>query len=139
LLDAIVAAPLPGTGRNVLMVNNLGATPMMELAIVARRALTVLEGRGLVVERVYLGTFLSALEMAGVSLTVLPVDDARLARLDAPTDAPAWPNAAARPRSRTTTTAASVTPARERIAHPPQTARGRRLDGAIRAWCPAPV
>ena len=43
----------------------------MELAIAARRALEVLEGRGISVERVYLGTFLSALEMAGLSLSLL--------------------------------------------------------------------
>jgi dihydroxyacetone kinase len=141
LVDRLLAPILDEAtpGRVALMVNNLGGTPTMELSIVARHALDVLERRGLRVERAYCGTFLSALEMAGVSLSVLPVDDTRLARLDAPTDAPAWPNAAARPRSRTTTTAASVTPARERIAQPPQTARGRRLDGAIRAWCRALV
>src|SRR5262249_59835213 len=78
LLGAILAdlAPGPG-GRVVLLVNNLGGTPTMELAVVARRAVAVLEGRGLAVERVYLGTFLSALEMAGVSLSVLPVDHPR--------------------------------------------------------------
>jgi dihydroxyacetone kinase len=86
--------------RVVLLVNNLGATPTMELAIVARRALTVIEQRGILVERAYAGTFLSALEMAGVSLSVMRVDDERLRRLDAPTGAPAWPNAAAQPRSR---------------------------------------
>jgi dihydroxyacetone kinase len=57
----------------------------------------------LVVERVYCGTFLSSLEMAGVSLSVLRIDEARLRLLDAPTDAPAWPNpgATARPRRQT--------------------------------------
>ena len=75
LLAAILADLNPGAGtRVVLMVNNLGATPTMELAIVARRAAAVLEERQLILERVYVGTFLSALEMAGVSLTVLPVD-----------------------------------------------------------------
>jgi dihydroxyacetone kinase len=101
LLTAILADLGTAAGtRAVLLVNNLGGTPTMELAVVARRAVAVLEGRGLAVERVYLGTFLSALEMAGASLTVLPVDDRRLALLDAPTDAPAWPNAAGRPRCR---------------------------------------
>ena len=82
------------------MINNLGGTPTMELAIVARHAILGLEKRGLVVDRVYMGTFLSALEMAGVSLSVLQVDDAKIAALDAPTDAPAWPNQPAvnRPR-----------------------------------------
>src|SRR5437763_989625 len=52
LLDAIVADAAPGRGERVaLLVNNLGATPTMELAIVARRAIAALEARGLVVER----------------------------------------------------------------------------------------
>ena len=115
--------------RVALLVNNLGGTPTMELAIVARHAIDVLERSGKRVERVYAGTFLSALEMAGVSLTVLPVDDRRLARLDAPTDAPAWPNAAARPRSRSTTASPEPSPA-------PKPAAGRR--GPRRAVDSAP-
>lgn len=99
LLGAILNDLAPAHGDRIgLLINNLGGTPTMELAIVARRALFVLEGRGLHVERVYLGTFLSALEMAGVSLSVLAVDERRLAMLDAATDAPAW--MAARPRLR---------------------------------------
>ncbi len=135
LLSAILAdlAPAPGT-RVVLMVNNLGGTPTMELAIVARRAVAVLEGRSLAVERVYMGTFLSSLEMAGVSLSVLPVDDERLARLDAPTDAPAWPNAAARPRVRTAPPAEPSPPvSAPPPPGPPRTPLGRHLEAAIRA------
>jgi dihydroxyacetone kinase len=102
LIDAIVDDARGRLGRGMpiaLLVNNLGATPMMELAIVARRAVAALDERGLRLERAYLGTFLSALEMAGVSLSVLLLDDQRLARLDAPTEAPAWPRTPARPRS----------------------------------------
>ena len=79
--------------RIAVMLNNLGATPPMELAIFARQALSLLQLGGLVIERVYSGTFLSSLNTAGVSLSVLRVDDDRLRRLDAPTTAPAWPNA----------------------------------------------
>jgi dihydroxyacetone kinase len=120
----------------VLLVNNLGGTPTMELAVVTRRAVSVLEGQGLTVERVYLGTFLSALEMAGVSLTMLPVDDGRLALLDAPTDAPAWPNAAARPRRRAVLSveappvAAAMSPA---VPPRPQTALGQAMASALTA------
>jgi len=76
------------------MVNNLGATTEMELAIVSRHAASFLAGRGFTVERMYAGTFLSSLDMAGISISVLGLNEDRLRWLDAPTAAPAWPNAA---------------------------------------------
>jgi dihydroxyacetone kinase len=92
ILETLVADAGLGQGDRVaLLVNGLGATPPMELAIVARHALAVLRGRGIVVERAWSGLFMTALDMPGCSLSVLRVDDARLARLDAATDAPAWP------------------------------------------------
>jgi dihydroxyacetone kinase len=134
LLDAILAdrALAPG-GRVVLLVNNLGATPTMELAVAARRAVAVLEGRGIAVERAYLGTFLSALEMGGMSLSVLPVDDARLACLDATTDAPAWPNAASRPRRRAAPPGEALPQSRPASPTRPQTPAGKALETAILA------
>lgn len=77
--------------RVALLVNNLGGTPAMELAIVARRALAHLREEGLVVERLWSGPLLTALEMAGMSLSVMRVDDAVLDLLDTPTTASAWP------------------------------------------------
>jgi dihydroxyacetone kinase len=76
--------------RVALIINKQGATPRMELMIVARHALAVLEGKGIVVERAWTGTFLTAIEMAGCSLSLMRLDDARLARLDATASAPAW-------------------------------------------------
>lgn len=77
--------------RVALLVNNLGATPSSELGIVAASALRFLTERGIDVERAWAGTFLSALDMAGISLTLLRVDDQRLAWLDAPSRTSAWP------------------------------------------------
>jgi len=95
LLNEILELGKFGDAKRVaVMINNLGATTEMELAIVARRAVPYLESRGFTVERVYAGTFLSSLDMAGISISVLGVDDERLRWLDAPTTAPAWPNAA---------------------------------------------
>lgn len=92
LLDRIVTDLAPARGERVaLLVNNLGGTPASELDIVAAAALRELDRLGLRVERAWAGTFLSALEMAGVSLTVLRLDDARLARLDAASRTSAWP------------------------------------------------
>ncbi|MBV9267151.1 MAG: dihydroxyacetone kinase subunit DhaK [Acidobacteriaceae bacterium] len=85
------AATLPDGSRILLLVNNLGSTTPMELSIVARRAIEVLQQSGLHVERVYSGTFMTSLEAAGVSLSIMPVEEQRLRWLDAATDAPAWP------------------------------------------------
>jgi triose/dihydroxyacetone kinase / FAD-AMP lyase (cyclizing) len=76
-----------------VMVNNLGATTTMELAIVARHAVRFLESKGFTVERIFAGTFLSSLDMAGISISILGLNDDRLRWLDAATTAPAWPNA----------------------------------------------
>jgi dihydroxyacetone kinase len=92
LLETILEDRRIGSGERVaLLVNGLGGTPPMELAIVARRALAVLRERGVMVERAWSGSFLTALEMPGCSLSLLRVDDARLRRLDVATAAPAWP------------------------------------------------
>jgi len=81
--------------RIALLVNGLGSTPPMELAIVARSAVAVLEAKGVVVERAWAGTFLSALDMPGFSLSIMHIDDATLALVDAPTNAGAWPRGGA--------------------------------------------
>lgn len=73
-----------------LLVNGLGATPPMELAIVTRRAMAYLARRGVSVTRSWTGQFMTALEMPGCSLTLLPLDEDRAALIDAPTQASAW-------------------------------------------------
>jgi dihydroxyacetone kinase len=137
LLERILAdRSLADARRVALLVNNLGGTTMMELAIVARRAVQLLEDRkDLLLERVYAGTFMSALEMAGISLSVLKLDDSRLARLDALTSASAWPRPAERGRrSREAPVQKGPEPPRvSRAAVAPTTDVGRRLDLGIRA------
>ncbi|KAH7440301.1 hypothetical protein KP509_04G100300 [Ceratopteris richardii] len=89
--------------RVALMVNGLGATPIMELMIVAGKAVAQLQlEHGLAVERIYTGNFMTSLDMKGFSLSVLKVDDSILARLDSPTRAPAWPVSVDGPRPQTT-------------------------------------
>jgi dihydroxyacetone kinase len=125
--------------RVAVMVNNLGATTEMELAIVARHTMPFLESKGFTVERLYAGTFLSSLDMAGISISVLGVNDERLRWLDAATTAPAWPNAPKQPPgkpdaqigARSTTTVGSPT------GEGPQSETGRRTKLAIEAACRA--
>ena len=92
LLDQIVTdLDLKSGARVALMVNGLGGTPPMELAVVSRAALADLRGRGIAVERAWSGNFMTAIEMPGVSLTVLPLDEQRDALLDDEADVPIWP------------------------------------------------
>uniref|UniRef100_A0A8B9LJ87 Triokinase/FMN cyclase n=1 Tax=Astyanax mexicanus TaxID=7994 RepID=A0A8B9LJ87_ASTMX len=84
--------PLKSGDTVILCVNNLGALSSLEMAVVSRAAINCLSGRGVVVARVMSGSFMSSLEMAGVSLTLMRVDEEILRLFDAKTTAPAWPN-----------------------------------------------
>ncbi|KAL8478424.1 hypothetical protein ACS0TY_030356 [Phlomoides rotata] len=84
--------PITRGSRVILMINGLGATPLMELMIAAGKAVPRLQlEHGLAVERVYTGSFMTSLDMAGFSITVMKADQSILNRLDAPTKAPSWP------------------------------------------------
>jgi dihydroxyacetone kinase len=96
LLTGILKEERFGGKRVAVLVNNLGATTEMELAIVGSHAVSFLEEKGFTVERIYAGTFLSSLDMAGISISVLGVTDEWVRWLDAETTAPAWPNVSKR-------------------------------------------
>lgn len=91
LLAQIVKHGKFASGDTVaLMVNGLGGTPPLELAIVTRGALRRLAELGIEVRATMTGTFLSAIEMAGCSLSLLRLDDTRADRLLTPSTASAW-------------------------------------------------
>ncbi|HEY7211860.1 MAG TPA: dihydroxyacetone kinase subunit DhaL [Bryobacteraceae bacterium] len=93
LLSEIVSAlRLRPAEPLAVLINNLGGTTGIELAIAARKTLAFLNERSFNVSRLYAGTFLSSLDMAGISISLLRTDEDRLKWLDAPTTAPAWPN-----------------------------------------------
>ena len=100
LLEKIVADRGIAAGQSVaLLVNNLGATPVMEMTITAGEALRWLADRGIVVERAWCGTFLTAIDMAGISLSLLSLEPDVVAALDVPTEAPAWPGSGVLPKT----------------------------------------
>lgn len=84
--------PITRGNRVVLLVNGLGATPMMELMIATGKAVPKLQlEHGLAVDRVYTGSFMTSLDMAGFSITIMKSDQTVLQWLDAATKAPCWP------------------------------------------------
>ncbi len=74
--------------RVAVLVNGLGATPLEELYIVYRRVHAGLAGRGVTVDRSFVGEFATSLEMAGASLSVMRLDDRLTGWLDAPARSP---------------------------------------------------
>ncbi|MBU0557121.1 MAG: dihydroxyacetone kinase subunit DhaK [Alphaproteobacteria bacterium] len=91
LVGAIVAAKqIPAGKPVVLLVNGLGGTPPAELAIVAGSAVAACGAHGLHVRRLLVGSFLTAIEMAGCSITLATASDALIERLEASTEASAW-------------------------------------------------
>jgi len=125
--------------RVVVMINNLGATTEMELAIVSRHVMAVLEKKSYTVERIYSGTLLSSLDMAGISISVLGVSDASLRWLDAPTSAPAWPNVLKRRPGKVDAQTAPTVGVNQGSApiEKARTETGQRIKRAIEAACKA--
>jgi dihydroxyacetone kinase len=89
MVTAILADLDVQPGREVvILVNGLGATPLEELYLLYRRARHLLDARGIIVHRSYVGEYVTSLEMAGASLTVLALDDELRELVDAPASSP---------------------------------------------------
>jgi phosphoenolpyruvate---glycerone phosphotransferase subunit DhaK len=84
LLLAEMAAP--SGGRVALLVNSLGATPLMELYIMNARIVQRLAQAGLSVHRTLVGPYCTSLDMAGASITMMHLDDELAGLLDHPCD-----------------------------------------------------
>lgn len=76
-------------GDNVLaFVNSMGGTPLIELYIVFNELEKLLSGRGINIARKLIGPYITSLEMAGCSITLLKLDDELTRWWDAPVSTP---------------------------------------------------
>jgi dihydroxyacetone kinase len=78
-----------------VLVNGYGATTRMEQLIAMRRALQYLEHSGLPVHNAEAGNYATCQEMAGVSVTLLRLDDELKKYFDAPAWSPVYKNSRA--------------------------------------------
>lgn len=58
-----------------VMINGLGATPLMELYIVNRKVNELLASKGIVIDKTYVGNYMTSIEMPGFSITILKLDN----------------------------------------------------------------
>ena len=90
LIDEILS-DLDYKGKDVVvMVNGMGGTPLMELYIVNNFVQDYLKEQGVHVYDTMVGNYMTSIEMAGFSLTLLRLDDDMKALYDAPADTLAW-------------------------------------------------
>jgi len=81
-----VLADLPFTnGDNVIaFVNGLGGTPLIELYVMYNEVSRILRAHGVQVARSLVGSYITSLDMAGTSVTLLKINDELLSLWDAP-------------------------------------------------------
>jgi dihydroxyacetone kinase-like protein len=90
MTEAVLGDLNAASGSNVLaFVNGLGGTPLIELYLVYNELTKQLAARGLTATRSLVGNYITSLEMAGVSITVLVLDDELAELWDAPVHTPA--------------------------------------------------
>ena len=87
----VIVEDLPFTSgdRVLLFTNSMGGTPLIELYLAHGIAERLLVERGITVERRLVGPYITSLEMQGISLTLLKLDDALTGLWDAPVNTPA--------------------------------------------------
>ena len=73
----------------LLLVNGLGATPLMELYLIYNTAAKLLGDTGLNISRSLIGNYTTAIDMSGVSITVCLLDDEIKQHWDSPVHTPA--------------------------------------------------
>lgn len=90
LLDKIVA-DIDYSGKEVaVMINGSGATPLMELFIANNKVHDYLTEKGIKIYKTYVGNYMTSIEMAGFSISLLRLDGELKELLDAKADTPAF-------------------------------------------------
>lgn len=88
LVDPILADHDFKGAPAIVMLNGMGGTPLIELYLMYGEVAKILEAQGVTVARNLVGNYITSLEMAGCSLTVLRADDDMVKLWDAPVNTP---------------------------------------------------
>lgn len=78
-----------GPDGAIVFVNGMGATPLLELYVMYAEVAAILEKSGVQIARSLVGPFITSLDMAGCSVTLLRADDDLLTLWDHPVNTPA--------------------------------------------------
>ncbi len=90
LMEPIISdMPFKSGDEVLLFVNGLGGTPLIELFIIYGKAAEIAQRAGLKITRNLVGSYITSLEMAGTSITLLKMDDELTRLWDLPVLTPA--------------------------------------------------
>lgn len=78
-----------GPDGAIVFVNGMGATPLLELYVIYAEVAAILEKSGVQIARSLVGPFITSLDMAGCSVTLLRADDELIGLWDHPVNTPA--------------------------------------------------
>ncbi len=81
--------PFSSGDRVLAFVNGMGGTPLIELYVIYNKVARMCADRGLTIERNLVGSYITSLEMAGCSISLLKLDDEMVRLWDAPVHTPA--------------------------------------------------
>jgi dihydroxyacetone kinase len=91
IVDRIVTdLPYKANDEVALLVNGLGGTPMQELFVLSGEVQDILEQMGILIYKTMVGNYMTSIDMAGASVTLLKLDSELKRLLDAPADTIAW-------------------------------------------------
>lgn len=91
LMDKILGDMTLSEGEEVaVLVNGLGGTPLMEQFIINRKVNKILEEKNVKVYKTLIGEYMTSIEMAGFSISLLKLDEELKNLLDAKADTPAF-------------------------------------------------
>lgn len=88
LVEPILADADFGGAPSIVMLNGMGATPLIELYLMFGEVHALLKKAGVAVARTLVGNYITSLDMAGCSVTVLRADNDMLGLWDAPVSTP---------------------------------------------------
>ncbi len=81
--------PIVAGDEVALLVNGLGGTPLQELYLLNNSVANALENKNIKIYKTFVGNYMTAIDMAGASLSLLKLDDELKGYLDASADTPA--------------------------------------------------
>ena len=84
LVEPILADLDFTSGPSIVMLNGMGGSPLIELYLMYGEVAKLLEKAGVKIARNLVGNYITSLDMAGCSVTVLKADDELLGLWDAP-------------------------------------------------------